>query len=439
MSHILGRINQWLRQTGEFLKLDNPRFAKILLLGLLLRFLVMPFFCHMDFYSEQRRIHLQVEHANLYPGSGFVIQVVEAVNYWLVSPLLTEADSMFYIDDINYTVSSHQDFFAFVSHDTIFRTLFLLKLGYLLFDLAAAILIYRFTADTSRSLIPVAFWLFNPVTLFAFYIFGRYESISLFFLIAGFYMYKQDRVLLASLMFGCCMWGREAFLLVLPLLLIGIFTHPRFSWKARAISVGMFLFFMGMITNIVPKLLGFRSLFDNAIQVITGYDQVHQIIAFNVGWYYPIIVIYVLLAYYLIISQDVEWLKLLKAVGLFFVSFFMFAIHSVHYVAWLLPFVVLALPYAKHMRLAAIGFFLAWVAFWIVGTDLGVFSAWLAAPISLDAVNLPNIPVLLEQLLPYYTTLELGHVNAIFRSVMFAAFMFVGIQLLRAREEVQHA
>ncbi len=111
----LKRIQEFWQQ---LLESKEPEFVllRLILAGILIRFCVMPFFCHPDFLSEFRRIHLQFQEWNIFPGARFIVTLVEMVNYTIAYPLIGNADSQFYMPENGVATAGHQDFFIFVSH-----------------------------------------------------------------------------------------------------------------------------------------------------------------------------------------------------------------------------------------------------------------------------------------------------------------------------------
>lgn len=398
---------------------------------MLIRFLVMPFFCHLDFFSEYRRIHFQIIEHNFFPGSRFIVTLVEMLNYLIALPFLGDVDSMFYLADAANSTASHQDFFVFVSHFEVFRTLFFLKLGYLGFDLLTGWLIFRFFENPRQGLIAAGVWLFNPITIFSFYIFGRYESIALFFLLLSIHGFQKKKPILACLGFGLCVWSREVFVLILPIFILALGINKDFSWKNKFIGAGLLFIIFSFVSNAFPSWIGFKSVLESSYGSMAEQNQIFQVIAFAFNWYYPIIVIYTLLLFYLATGREDITIRLSKSILGFFLSFFLFSIHSIHYVAWLFPTLCLFIPQTRHMMLGCLGFILSWIAYWLVATDLGVFTAWLAAPVSTHFLNMPNIPVLLGEILPHYTALQVGHLVAILKSVNAGCIIFMAYCLFK--------
>ena len=414
----------------------DPRYVliRLIVIGVFIRFCVMPFFCHPDFLSEYRRINLQFQEANLFPGARFVVTLIEMVNYTIAYPFLGDGNSMFFMSPDAIKPAGHLDFFIFVSHPAVFRTLWLLKMSYLVFDMLCAWIIFRYTLGLyglRKAKLATAVWIFNPITIFSFYVFGRYESIALFFFLLSILWMREKRLLLGCMAFALCLWSREIFALVLPMFLIAVWIDTGQSWLRRGIGTLIVITVLGFVSNALPHALGFTSVLDAAYSNVAAQDQLRSIIAFNIKWYYPIIVLYTLLCFYLITAKEPLQYRLPRVIAGFFLSFFVFSIHSVHYVAWLIPSLCIFLPVSKHFLLGIVGFVITWIAYWLLATDLGVFTAWLAAPVSTHLLNLPNLPIWLGEQLPKFTSLRVGELVGIFKSMQIACLIFFAILIFR--------
>jgi hypothetical protein len=403
------------------------RFWHLFAAALLLRFCLMPFFCHLDFLSEFKRIHIQYELGNLFPGSRFIVSLVEWINYAWVAPLLPERHSLFFSDP-GVSSAGHHDFFLFASDPSAWRALFLLKLGYLFFDLWTGYLIFKTSGADRRALSASALWFFNPVTLFSFYIFGRYESIALAFLVASLAAFRKGRMLQSCLLFGLCLWSREIFILILPFYGTALMLDSRNSAWHKYGGLILLLLILGMVSNYLPHALGFQSVIGKAYGSLAEQNQVRHLIAFAVNWYYPMVIACGLSGFYLITSKTPISDRLENAILFFFLSFFTFCVHSVHYVAWLLPILCLRLPASRSIGIGAIAYCICWIAYWLLATDLGVFTQWLAAPMSTHLLNLPNLPIWLAQVLPNIAQLRVGELSAVFKSLQVACLIFIGFR-----------
>ena len=72
--------------------------------------------------------------------------------------------------------------------------------------------------------------------------------------------------------------------------------------------------------------------------------------------------------------------------------YFAFNVHSVHYTSWLVIFPILSMQYNKQVILPFLVLFLIWVVLWLLKTDAGVFTPFLAAPLSPDFIGMGHFP-----------------------------------------------
>lgn len=437
-SHLSARPNHLLANASErvaCLRIHHHRFIQILLVALLLRIVCMPFFGHIDFLSEWRRIFHAWDTGYLFPGSRFVTSLIEFVHFSLIAPLLAEKNSMFQTANWAETTASHLEYFGFLGHHAILRTVFLLKLPYLLCDVITGVLIYRFFDERKPALIAAGVWFFNPVTFFASYIFGRYEAIPLMFVAASFLMLKRERMLSAALLLGLAMWSREIVITLFPFFLVFFAKHLRGSPLRLLAAGGILLLFVGFASNLLPNLLGFPKTAEGAGGTvnIVGASQSLQLFGFQIGYYYAFVLAYVLLFLHFLFSRNRSVEFLITVLAVYYCAFFATAIHTVHYVSWgFVPFTFLA---ARNLDFArALGLFcLTWIAFWLVASDLGVFTHWLAMPSSLFWNNLPIIPAIAELQLLKGSAMTMHNLIFAGRSVYAATLIFMIVLALRHR------
>lgn len=394
----------------------------------------MPFFGHIDFFSECRRVFHAWDTGYLFPGSRFITSWIELVNFTIISPLLAEKSSMFQTSNWVEATASHLEYFGFVSHHAILRTVFLMKIPYLVCDLLTGILLYRFFDNDKKSaLLASAVWFFNPITFFASYIFGRYEAIPLMFLAASFLMLKREHMIRAAVFLGLAMWSREIVITLFPFFIVYFAKHFRHQWLKLSVCVLILVVFAGFASNLLPNLLGFPKMADHAggtVNVI-GASQSLQLLGFQFGYYYAFVMAYALLFLHFLFAKQRNVDVLVRTIAIYYCAFFAFSIHTVHYVAWgFVPFTLLA---ARHHDFAkALGIFcLVWIGFWAIATDLGVFTQWLAIPSSLFWSNLPILPSVLELDLLKGSALTLHTTVFTGRSVYAASLLFMSILVIR--------
>ena len=73
-------------------RIEHHRFLQLFLLAALIRVIVMPFFGHIDFLSECRRVFHSWDTAYLFPGSRFITSLIELINFTIIAPLFVRKE-----------------------------------------------------------------------------------------------------------------------------------------------------------------------------------------------------------------------------------------------------------------------------------------------------------------------------------------------------------
>ncbi|MEM7360631.1 MAG: hypothetical protein AAF431_16180 [Pseudomonadota bacterium] len=365
-----------------------------------LRLLLMPFFAHVDLFSEYRRIFYAIDNDLILANSHRVVTYyIEMFFAGLTKLLVPIADTTFYLADPQKSTSSLQDYFLFLQDPYIYRYLFLFKLPYLLFDLAVAGIIWRFVDSPNLKRIALLLWLFNPLTLFATYIFGRFEVIGIFFLALSAYQLKLHRVWMASIWFGIALHCREINLLFTPFLLIAIIDFKDHFIKNLLVVAGcaattgvLFLFPDWFLAK-----FGDINLFvDPDVNHTSG--TINKLFSLGYYWFFPVVFGLAALAIYTWETGNpaganaghAERYVVAAAISMF--VYFAFNVHSVHYAAWLVIFPILSIQFGRKVVLPFLVLFGVWVLLWLLKTDGGVFTPFLAAPLSMEFVNTGHFP-----------------------------------------------
>lgn len=365
-------------------------------LAVILRLLLMPFFAHVDLFSEYRRVFYVLENGLYFDNAHrSLVFNIELFFAWFSQLFISTTDSLFHLENPTQSVSSLVDYGFFLNDPNVFRHLFFFKLPYLLFDIATAVVIWKFVDKPEHKKIALLIWLFNPVTLFATYMFGRFEVISLFFLAATALQLKQDRLLLATVLFALSLHCREINLLFAPFFLIALIDFKDY-WLRNLIVVTVSSIIIAVIYAfpawLMPKLGGDLSLF---VDPRSGHssDAFKKLLSLGYYWFYPVVIGLACLALYaweIGKRSHAERYVLCCAVALFI--YFGFNVHSVHYAAWLTIFPILSIQYGKKVVLPFVIFSGAWVVLWLLKTDAGVFTLFLAAPLSSDFIGMGHFP-----------------------------------------------
>ena len=186
-----------------------------LLIGLILRFIVMPLAMHpdilhiyyhpyflaskgvWDIYSYQadffkeHRYHYYAPFTYLFLGSYL----------YLIRPFLPQFDT--FMEDVRHVTDqggghSGHYLIGLSTKQHLFRFLFLMKLPYLLFDLGLLGLLVRFNQGIKMG----KWWALNPVFIYVSYLFGQFDVIPTFLIVLAVYLAFKGKNFLAMIFLG---------------------------------------------------------------------------------------------------------------------------------------------------------------------------------------------------------------------------------------------
>lgn len=181
-------------------------------IGLLIRFLIMPFSFHghdiffiyyapFKFITQgawdpylfiKENFPQGIDNPYFPPGLFFIISAF----LFLFKFLLSNLHNLFSVFETwNFTWQGNAVHFAdiFTDHQ-LFRTLFLFKIPYLIFDFGIGLfLVQILRSDEKKSLLAYKLWMFNPFVLHSCYALGQIDVISTFFVMAAVYCIYSNR------------------------------------------------------------------------------------------------------------------------------------------------------------------------------------------------------------------------------------------------------
>ena len=338
--------------------LEN-KIYKWLLIGLLIRLAFMPFTVYFpDLLGVYWRSSFTAYQGIFSGGLQIFIHYFHAFFLWIFKPLMPYFDSILYEPRMR-PEPSWEMLGTFVSHPNVFRTLFLFKVPYLLFDLGCALLILRIFKDVKKGLAAFIIWMVNPVVIFATYIAARHEVITVFFILLSLYYAKNSMRARSLLSLGVSIIVRFYPLMLLPFFIVIL--GRRFWERVR-------LAFWGILPLGLLTILTRLFLETTKVGKLTEISQTQYLLsmAFYLGYLsdrvYIFVALYAALFLYSLFrtnhSFNSLWRMLLVLLlGLFATSFF-----HVHYFIWLVPFLVLQMVEDRR----SIGLFIILVLGWIV-------------------------------------------------------------------------
>ena len=417
---------------------NNRQFLYAVLgTAIFIRLLLMPFFSHVDLYSEMRRVFFVYENSYWLDNSHrFVVFYIELFFAAVASVFIDITPGLFHLEDPKASVASITEYSFFLNDPNLYRHLFFFKLPYLLFDIATAMVIWRFVDDPNNRRLALVFWLFNPLTLFATYIFGRFEVISLFFLAYTALKLKQHQIVMASLGFAAALLSREINLLFLPFFILATvdFKDGILQQLFRGLSLSLLVIVIYLIPDTLLTALGGNTDLFVPHSGRHEVDALNKLLSLGYYWFYPIIICLSLLAIYaweIRHSNHEEWYVI--ACGVALLVYFGFNVHSIHYASWLMLLPIMSIQLGRQITLPLIVLSIAWIVLWLLKTDAGVFTLFLASPINPELAHYGHFPSFYQEHFAG-SGVDLHQAIQIMRSIFLVAMIFCAYRMLINRK-----
>ncbi|MBL7060954.1 MAG: hypothetical protein ISS13_03875 [Actinobacteria bacterium] len=190
---------------------------KYFLIGLLIRFILLPFFFQRDLLSTYQRAAETVFAGNF--GSDFqqmLTNVIHSIYLFIIksifpainklSPILLEKDTWI-------------SWISFNSSYNVFTALALFKILYLIFDVVCMFLILRlsFDSEPESRLRVFKFWMLNPFVIFILYVFARHDIIGILVTLVALLLAKKNKKYWAIIVLAFGIALRFFPIMILPL------------------------------------------------------------------------------------------------------------------------------------------------------------------------------------------------------------------------------
>ena len=174
-------------------------------LGLLVRFLLMPFLAHDDFFLVYGRVaKVLTGEANFFAFSQPLFHFFHFFGYGLAKIFTPTKDLLDIFVNQN------------LANPHSLKVIFLAKIPFVIFEYLSLWLLLKLFKKGDWLKVTI-FWLFNPVNLYVLYGFGRFEAAVAFLLLGFFWLLKRQKSYWASLVFGLLILTRTFFLVFIPL------------------------------------------------------------------------------------------------------------------------------------------------------------------------------------------------------------------------------
>jgi hypothetical protein len=311
---------------------------KLLVLAVVLRILVASFLFHPDIktynyqasflkkgvfniysYLVKNNKTLPIKDGFVYfPLTYFVLGGYQAV----LSPVLGSG-----FDSWLANASSN----SIVNDPNIFKYLLILKLPYLVLDIAIAFLLKRFFDDRDKADKVFTLWLFNPFTIFLIYAFSNVDIFAVLLTVVAFLLLKKEKLILASAILGIAAGFKLYPLLFIPFLFI----------KGKDLKEKIFVVLIpAIILGIIVVPFWSQDFVQSAL--ISGLTTRIFNPGFSIGFGESMIVglfsISILFFYALLIDKKI---KLFNYWVILLIFIFAFSHFHIAWLLWIAPFIVI--------------------------------------------------------------------------------------------------
>ena len=202
---------------------EDKKLSKLLykyfLIGLLVRFILLPFFFQRDLLSTYQRAAQTVFGGVLGADfQQFITHIIHSAYLFLIKPLFPDVS---HLSSILLNTDTWVSWIDFNNNLYVYGVLSLFKFPYLILDIACMFLIMRllYDNDAEKRLRVFKYWVFNPIVIFVSYIFARHDIIGIFLTLVALLLAKNKRKYWAIAILALAVAVRFFPIMILPILI----------------------------------------------------------------------------------------------------------------------------------------------------------------------------------------------------------------------------
>lgn len=248
--------------------------------------------------------------------------------------------------------------------------LLLLKLPYILVDLAAAFFLSRLFTDYKDRLLAFTFWIFNPLTLYGAYMMGQFDILPTFFVILALYFVYRGKLSMAAVLLGI-----GAAFKIYPLYFLIPLAALQSRWidRIKTLILGVLPYIL-IILPFLPS-RGYRSSALFAGHIFKSfYAQIPISGGESIILFPALIVFFYLLFFYVKTAKELLWQNFF----IIMLLFLMLTHYHPQWFLWVTPFMIIDLIKYKFKHLLPVilsfGSFFGLLFFFEPSLTLGLFS-----------------------------------------------------------------
>lgn len=403
------------------------KLTLVVLVGVALRFVVMPFTLHFDAYQIYSRAHEAAYHNEWFGfTSQFIIQSLH--NLWLliIRPFLPDSSAIWSETASTLGVgASREDYERFLAYDHLYRAIFLMKLPYVVADLACGWTLTRLV-PASKRLAVAAFWLLNPLVIFSSAIYGRHDSVAILLVLLS--VVAARRATDSGRVVGLALLGVATLTRFFPAIIVPLFLLAfRRTTRQLALFLGLLVGLVGLV-----ELAGLATSGKSTILTILSTYE-HFQYWFDAGLYlrfddwiflFPVVYVVALLWVSERGMTPEEYVPFSAAA---FLLLFSLTFFHPHYAIWIVPFLALTIPLSPDARRLTMYHAIQIVCILIYSAQWGSWTTWdLFEPVL--GTRVASLPDPVEAI---DSQIDPRIFFGLFRSVLTAVSLWMAVRILR--------
>ena len=256
------------------------------------------------------------------------------------------------------------------NYPNLFYYMLVLKIPYILFDLALGYLLYKIYGKKILSL-----WLFNPFSIYLIYVLANFDIIPVFFSVLAYYFLKKSHSNLSLFILGIA-----TALKLYPLLFFPFFIFYQ-KTNLKKIIVNSLFFLLPLLISIIPFIFN-----PSFIEAFSGSGLSQKILETKLLSIplYPLIYFIIFALYYFSKNKNLE-----KSFLYLFLAFIVLVNFHPQWLLWFFPFVIYPIIQTNKKMILGITIIFLALIYVILINDQFLFWGHLI-PINYDFINISN-------------------------------------------------
>ena len=392
--------------------------------GVGIRLAVMPFTLHMDAYQIYSRASEAAYDGQWFGWTGqFLIQTVH--NAWLlmIRPLLPDSAGIWSQTASKAGIgASLDDYRRFIAYEHVHRAVFLMKLPYLVADLLVAWALTKLVEPPRRFAV-AAFWLLNPLVIYATAMFGRHDVIAILLVLLS--LLAAKRATDAGRLGGLVLLGLATLMRFFPVVLIPYFLLA-FRGSRRQLATAVTI--LGGLWASVEVIAIIGTGESPTLEILSTHEHFQNWLDAGIHLRFDDFIFFFPLAYLIgllwISERGLDTDEYPRIAAIVFLLLFSLTFFHPHWAIWMVPFLALTIADDRRM-LAYHG--LQLVALGVYAMQWGSWTTWeLLRPTVGDRVaSFPDPYEAIE------ARIEPRQFFGVFRTLLTAVSLWMGWKLIQ--------